>query len=432
MQYRCMPNSDEPLSVLGFGTMRLPTRVGGRASNLIDKEAALRQIRLAIDAGVNYIDTAWTYHLGAAETFLGTHVLKDGYREKVNVADKLPCMTIRKKEAIAETFKKQLEKLQLDTIDYYLLHSIDGGIWDRMVGFDIVAFMDELRASGQIRKMGFSFHGRKEDFMRIADAYDWDFAQVQYNMVDEHLQAGIEGIEHAHAKGMGVIVMEPLRGGSLAGRIPAEVRKIYDGASVKRAPVDWALRWVLNRPEVTLVLSGMNDDGHIGQNLRIVEDALPNSMTSEEQEIVARVRDAYDRLMQVGCTGCAYCMPCPRGIDIPAAFKNLNNYHVFSKWEARIYHALFLGVQTKDGKPHWTTDCSDCGTCEEKCPQNVPVRKAFEQVRDDLEGPLVKTIAAVARKTMRPTPQTPADEAPADTPAEPSSEAPVAEESLVP
>ncbi len=404
MQYRCMPNSDEPLSVLGYGTMRLPCHVGGRASNLIDKEAALRQIRLAIDSGVSYIDTAWTYHLGAAETFLGTHVLKDGYREKVHIADKLPCMTIRKKEAVGNIFKKQLEKLQVEVIDYYLMHSIDGGIWDRMLGFDIVDFMDEIRASGQIRKIGFSFHGRKEDFMRIADSYDWDFVQVQFNMVDERFQAGIEGIKHAHSKGMGVIVMEPLRGGSLAGRIPHDVQKIYHTANVKRSPVDWALRWILNHPEVTLLLSGMNNEDHIRQNLAIVEDALPNSMTAEEERVVAQVREAYGRLMQVGCTGCAYCMPCPRGIDIPAAFKHLNNYHVFSKWEARINHALFLGVQTRDGKPHWTTDCSDCGACEEKCPQNVPVRKAFEQVREDLEGPLVKTIAGAGRRVLRTTP----------------------------
>jgi predicted aldo/keto reductase-like oxidoreductase len=400
MQYRYMPNSDEPLSALGFGCMRLPTRVGGRASNLIDKDAALRQIRMAIDGGVNYLDTAYNYHLGASETFLGSHVLKDGYREKVNIATKLPCMTIRKKEAIRETFQKQLEKLRVDTIDYYLLHSIDGGIWDRMLSLDVVAFMDSIRASGEVRKMGFSFHGRKEDFVRIADAYDWDFVQVQFNMVDEHFQAGIEGIKHAHTKGMGVIVMEPLRGGSLVGRIPAEVQRIYDIAPIKRTPVDWALRWVLNHPEVTLVLSGMNHDAHVRQNLAIVSDALPGSLSAEEETVVAQVRDAYNRLMQVGCTGCAYCMPCPNGIDIPAAFKNLNNYHVFSKWEARIGQAMFLGVQTKDGKPHWTTDCADCGKCEEKCPQHIPVRSVFAEVQRDLEGPVVKGMARVGRALL--------------------------------
>jgi predicted aldo/keto reductase-like oxidoreductase len=380
--------------------MRLPTRVGGRNSSLIDREAAVRQIRMAIDLGVNYLDTAYLYHMGAAEAFLGTHVLKDGYRERVNVATKLPCLIIRKKEAIRATFEKQLQRLQVDTIDYYLLHSLDGPAWDRMLSLGVIQFMDDIRARGEIRKMGFSFHGRKDDFVRIADGYDWDFAQVQFNMIDEQFQAGIEGIQHAHAKGMGIIVMEPLRGGSLVGRIPPEVQKIYDAAEVKRKPVDWALRWVLDHPEVTMVLSGMNEDEHIRQNVEIVADALPGGMTAQEHEVVARVREAYNRALTVRCTGCAYCMPCPAGIDIPAAFKNLNTYHMFSKWESRLNHALYLGVRTPEGEPRWTTVCTDCGTCEKKCPQEIPVRATFPQVRADLEGPLVKTIARVGRAFM--------------------------------
>ena len=297
--------------------MRLPTRVGGQASSLIDKDAALRQITMAIEGGVNYLDTAATYHLGASETFLGKYVLSAGYRDRVNIATKLPCMTIRKKEAIPEIFRKQLEKLQVDVIDYYLLHALDGGTWDRMVSYGVIDFMDSIRASGEIRKMGFSFHGRKDDFIRIADGYDWDFAQVQFNMVDEQFQAGIEGIRHAHNKGMGIIVMEPLRGGSLVGKIPAAVQKIYDTAEIKRSPVDWALRWILNHPEVTLLLSGMNQDEHVRQNLEIVSDSLPGGMTAQEEQVVARVRAAYNEVLQVRCTTCAYCMPCPGGIDIP-------------------------------------------------------------------------------------------------------------------
>jgi uncharacterized protein len=309
-------------------------------------------------------------------------------------------MTIRKKEAIPEAFRRQLEKLQVEVIDYYLLHALDGGTWDRMVSYGVIDFMDSIRASGEIRKMGFSFHGRKDDFIRIADGYDWDFAQVQFNMIDEQFQAGIEGIRHAHSKGMGVVVMEPLRGGSLVGKIPAEVQKIYDTAAVKRSPVDWALRWILNHPEVTLLLSGMNQDEHVRQNLEIVSDSLPGSMTAEEEQTVARVRAAYNQALQVRCTACAYCMPCPGGIDIPAAFKNLNNYHMFSKWGARVGHAMFLGVQTQDGRPHWTTDCTDCGRCEERCPQSIPVRTVFEQVQKDLEGPLVKMMAVGGRTVL--------------------------------
>jgi len=395
-----MPNSSERLSVLGFGCMRLPTRVGGRNSSLIDRDAAVRQIRMAVDAGVNYLDTAYLYHMGAAESFLGTQVLKDGYRERVNVATKLPCLTIRKKEAIRATFEKQLQRLQVETIDYYLLHSLDGPAWDRMVSLGVLPFMDAIRASGEVRRMGFSFHGRKDDFIRIADGYDWDFAQVQFNMLDEQFQAGIEGMRHAYAKGMGIIVMEPLRGGSLVGRIPPEVQKIYDTAEIKRTPVDWALRWVLDHPEVTMVLSGMNVDEHIRQNVEIVSDALPGGMSGQEHEVVARVREAYNRVLTVRCTGCAYCMPCPAGIDIPAAFKNLNDYHMFSKWESRLNHALYLGIRTPKGEPIWTDGCTDCGTCEKKCPQEIPVRATFTQVRADLEGPLVKAMARLGRAVM--------------------------------
>ncbi len=397
MQYRTMPGSDEKLSALGYGCMRLPTRVGGAGSSLINQEKATKQIRSAIDRGVNYIDTAWPYHLGASESFLGEVVLKDGYREKVKLATKLPCMIIKKKESIREIFHKQLEKLQTDYIDYYLLHALDGNSWDLMNSLDIIDFMNEVKASGQVKHMGFSFHGKKEDFMRICYAYDFDFAQVQYNILDERFQAGIEGIEYAHSKGMGIIVMEPLRGGSLVGKIPKEVQKIYNEAPIKRSPADWALRWIWNNPAVTLVLSGMNEDAHIEENIRVASETLPGSLSDIELDIITRVRDTYSKLLQIGCTGCSYCLPCPAGINIPAAFKNLNNYHMFGKLEASIYHANYLGIQSEDGKPHWTTSCINCGRCEKACPQHLQIRHTFKQVHKDLEGPFVKAIAWAGR-----------------------------------
>ncbi|MBI9013734.1 MAG: aldo/keto reductase [Clostridiales bacterium] len=400
MKYRTMPGSDEELSILGYGCMRLPTKVGGSASRLIDKDKALKQIRGAIDRGVNYIDTAYPYHLGASETFLGEYVLKDGYRDKVKLATKLPCISIRKKESIRETFTKQLKKLQTDYFDYYLLHSLDGQTWDRMLDLGIIQFMNEIKASGQVKKMGFSFHGKKEDFMRICDGYDFDFAQVQFNILDESFQAGIEGIEYAHQKGMGIIAMEPLRGGSLVGKIPLEVQKVYDESPIKRSPAEWALRWVWNHPAVTVVLSGMNVDEHIDENIKIASDALPGGLSDEDLSVISDVRDAYNKLLQVGCTGCAYCMPCPAGIDIPAAFKNLNNYYMFSKTRAKIFHAVYLGVQTEDGKAHFTDVCIDCGQCEDKCPQHIEVRQVFKQVQTDLEGPLIKGIATLGRVVL--------------------------------
>ncbi len=400
MLYRTMPNSTNELSVLGYGCMRLPTHVGGAASSLINKEKALKQIRYAIDNGVNYLDTAYPYHLGASESFLGEYVLKDGYREKVYIATKLPCMMINKKESIEEIFNKQLEKLQVDYIDYYMLHSMNGVSWQKMLDFGIIDFMDKIKREGKVKFMGFSFHGKKEDFITIADGYDFDFAQVQYNIIDVSFQAGIEGIEYAHKKGMGIIVMEPLRGGSLVSKMPKGVEKIYHKAKVKRSPADWALRFVLNNPAVTMVLSGMNDDDHIKENIKICSDSHIYGMSKDEDEIISNVRDKFNELQQVGCTGCAYCMPCPAGIDIPAAFKNLNNYHMFSKMEGLMYHASYLGMGHEDGKAHWTSSCTNCGLCEKKCPQFIPVREKFKLVQRDLEGPLVRSIAAVGRTFM--------------------------------
>lgn len=402
MLYRTMPGSDEELSILGYGCMRLPTHVGGAASNLIDRKRATAQLRLAIDRGVNYVDTAWPYHAGASESFLGEHGLTDGYRDKVYLATKLPCMTLRKAEAMEQTLSKQLAKLRTDHIDYYLLHALNGPTWDRMLRLGVLDFMERVKADGRVRHMGFSFHGRKEDFMRIVDGYDFEFAQVQFNLVDEHFQAGIEGIEYCAEKGMGVIVMEPLRGGSLVGKIPAPVQKLYDSAPLQRSPAEWALRWVWNHPAVTLLLSGMNEEAHIDENIRVASEARADSLSQQEVELVERVRQTYDELLQVGCTGCAYCMPCPEGIDIPNAFKMLNDFHMFSRWGARILYAQHAGINTPDGQPRWTTSCIDCGKCEKKCPQDLPIREHFAKVQADLEGPLVKTIAALARLLLRP------------------------------
>ncbi len=398
MQYRTMPNSTEKLSVLGYGCMRLPTRVGGVTSSLIDKDKALKQIRYAIDQGVNYLDTAYFYHLGASERFLGQYVLKNGYREKVNIATKLPCMIINKKESMEDIFHKQLKKLQVDTIDYYLLHALDGNAWKKMVSFGVIDFMDKIKRQGKVRHMGFSFHGSHQDFITIVDGYQWEFAQVQYNILDQNFQAGIKGIEYAHNKGLGIIIMEPLRGGSLVGKIPKDVQTLYDKAPTQRSSVDWALRWIWNHPAVTLLLSGMNREEHIKENIKIASESYPNALTKDENHLINEVRNTYQRLMQVGCTGCAYCMPCPAGIDIPLAFKNLNNYHMFSKFGSKLEHMIFAGIQTQDGKPHWTSACINCGKCEKACPQNIKIREVFKQVQKDLEGPGVKTIARVANR----------------------------------
>ena len=397
MQYRTMPKSTDKLSVLGFGCMRLPAKSGSTKGSAIDKPKAAELIKAAIDQGVNYLDTAWFYHLGASEPFLGEYILSTEYRSKVFIATKLPCYIINRTKRMEEIFNKQLERLRVDFIDYYLLHSIDGTSWDKMLDLGVIPFMNKIKREKKIRHMGFSFHGNAEDFKRIIDAYDWDFAQVQYNIIDENFQAGISGIQYAAERGIGIIVMEPLRGGELVGRIPKPVKTIYDSAPVKRSAADWGLRWIYNQPEVTLVLSGMNDIAQIEENIKTASDAQPNSLSQVEIDTVTSVRDAYLKIMKVGCTGCGYCMPCPAGINIPDVFKRYNNYHMRGKFQAKLGYMAFEGILVSDGRPHWTSSCIDCGQCEKACPQHIAVRKTFEDVRKEMEGPVIKAAAAAAR-----------------------------------
>lgn len=401
MKYRTLPKYDEKISTLGYGCMRLPTHFGGEASSLIDKEKAINQIRYAIDQGVNYIDTAYPYHLGASESFIGEHILTDGYRDKVNIATKLPCFMINEKERIDEIFNKQLEKLQVECIDYYLLHALNGNLWEKMKKLGIIEFMDRIKEKKQIRYMGFSFHGQPDDFIKIVDEYDWDFAQVQYNIIDENFQAGKNGIEYAASKNVGIFIMEPLRGGTLVNRIPKEVQEIYDRAETKRSPADWAFRWILNNPNVTMVLSGMNVEEHIKENIKVASEVIPEGLTAHEETILQQVRKKYNELLKVGCTGCAYCMPCPAKIDIPGVFKNINNYYMFSKMGAIFYHTMQSGIQTKDGKAHWAENCLDCGKCEEHCPQDIAIRDELKLVSRKLEKPPIKLIARLGRMFSR-------------------------------
>lgn len=398
MQYRKMPGSEEPLSVLGFGCMRLPLAKGSFSSRNIDIERAKTQIRMAIDQGVNYIDTAYPYHLGASETFLGEHVLTDGYREKVKLATKLPCYLINKQEQFEEYLSKQLQKLKTDTIDYYLMHALNYNTWCKMVDLGIKDFMDSIKQDGRVNHIGFSFHGELEGFKKIVDDYDWEFTQIQYNILDENFQAGIKGMTYAHEKGLGIIIMEPLRGGSLVSRIPDKIQKIYDDSGFNHKPAEWALSWIWNNPMVTLVLSGMNEEQHITENIETASRVKPNSMTEKELSVIKQVKETYLDLLTVGCTGCGYCIPCPAGINIPGVLKDLNNYHMFKKRGAIMTHILYHGVFTSDKVPHWTSACLDCGLCEQKCPQNIKIRTEFIHVRKHLEGPSKKALAWVIRK----------------------------------
>jgi predicted aldo/keto reductase-like oxidoreductase len=394
-----MPKNGDELSILGFGCMRLASKADGS----IDEERATKQLRYAIDHGVNYVDTAWPYHMGESEPFVG-RALVGGFREKVKLATKLPSWLIEKREDMDKYLKAQLEKLRTDHIDYYLIHALVGELWDSVENLGVKDFLDRAKADGRIRNAGFSFHGASEDFSRIVDAYDWDFCQIQYNFLDEKNQAGTAGLEYAASKGLGVIIMEPLRGGNLTKNVPPAVKKIWDEAPVKRTAAEWALRWIWNHPEVTVVLSGMNDEAYIRENLKVADKANPNSLTGNELELVKRVEGKYRELMKVGCTGCRYCMPCPSGVNIPLCFETYNNLYMADDPNGeKFMYAARLGGALGLGTPEFASQCVQCGECREKCPQHIDIPAVLECVVKDLEGPDLEQRVVMAKQMFKQT-----------------------------
>jgi uncharacterized protein len=396
MLYRTIPKNGDQLSILGFGCMRLPRKDGA-----IHQQRAIGQIRFAIDRGVNYVDTAWPYHAGESETLLGK-ALRDGYRERVKVATKLPIWMIKTRADMDRYLAAQLGKLATDHVDYYLVHGLDGTSWDNMSRLGVCDFLDQACADGRIVNAGFSFHGMAEDFKRIVDAYPWVFCQIQYNYLDENYQAGTEGLEYAAAKGLGVIVMEPLRGGNLASVVPPEAKAIWDEAKVRRTPTEWALRWIWDRPEVTVILSGMNEETHIRENLAIADAARANALTPEELQLVGRVSRKYQELIKVGCTACGYCMPCPSGVMIPGCFEEFNKMHMFgAKQEARFTYALRMGGVFVEGTAGFASQCTRCGTCVDKCTQHIQIPDVLAEVVAELEGPDLPERVATIRTMFK-------------------------------
>jgi predicted aldo/keto reductase-like oxidoreductase len=295
---------------------------------------------------------------------------------------------------------RQLERLGTEWIDYYLLHALDGESWDKLEQLGVIEFLNQALADGSIVNAGFSFHGSADDFRRIVDAYPWTFCQIQYNFLDEQLQAGTAGLKYAASKQMGVIVMEPLRGGNLAiTDPPPTVKEIWDEAEQKRSPVEWALRWIWDHPEVTVVLSGMNEESHIAENLAISETALPNSFTDAERDIVARAAQKYRELMKVGCTGCGYCMPCPSDVMIPEIFETYNKLHMFgNEVEAKFMYAARMSGQLSEREPGYASQCVECGQCVDKCPQHLEIPKFLACAAEELEGPDLEAQVAAAKE----------------------------------
>lgn len=383
MLYRKMPKNGDKLSIIGFGAMRLPTKQDGS----IDEEKATQMIHYAIDNGVNYIDTAWPYHMGESEPFLG-RVLADGYREKVKLATKMPQWMIKNLDDMDSFLNKQLERLNTDHIDYYLLHSLVGSSWKTIWDLGVNDFLDRAKADGRIINAGFSYHGNAEDFKDVVDGYDWDFCQIQYNFLDEDIQAGRKGLEYAASHDLGVVIMEPLRGGNLTDPVPCEIMDIWNEADVKRSPAEWALRWVWNHPEVTVVLSGMTEPYHVEENLKSAGEGLADSLTAKELKLIDRVADKYRELMKINCTGCRYCMPCPQGVDIPTCFETYNNLYMFGgKDRLMIMYAAKLGGILRGAERNFASQCVQCGQCLNACPQNLPIPQLLEKVVEEFEGP---------------------------------------------
>ncbi len=396
MLYRNIPKTGDALSILGFGCMRLPTTKEGQ----IDELRATQQVRDAIDQGVNYLDTAWPYHAGESENFLG-RALADGYRQRIKLATKLPSWMIASREDMDTYLNTQLDKLQTAYIDYYLLHSLAGNSWDHLVSLGVIDFLDQARADGRIVNAGFSFHGILEDFKRIVDGYSWEFCQIQYNFLDEKNQAGTEGLRYAADRDLGVIIMEPLRGGNLGlATPPGEVETIFKAAEFKRTPVEWALRWVWNHPEVTVVLSGMNEEDHINENLAIAAEAGPDSLSENELLLVERASRKYRELMMVDCTGCGYCMPCPSDVAIPRCFEVYNKLHMFgNEAEAKFSYAIGMSGLFS-GTPAYASQCVQCGECLEKCPQSIEIPDSLEIVAAEMEDADLEKRIAIARKML--------------------------------
>ncbi len=392
MLYRPFGNTGEKVSTLGFGAMRLP--IIERRHDHVDIPLATEMIHYALDQGVNYIDTAYSYHgtsvlsPGTSETVVGE--ILEGRRDQVLLATKLVGWSVKSRADMDRVLAEQLANLRTDRVDCYMLHGIGAKGWERFRELGALDFLDASKADGRIRYAGFSFHDSFEAFTPIVDAYDWDFCQIQYNYMDVDYQAGRAGLHYAAERGLAVIVMEPVKGGRLAGRVPAEVQALWDCAPVQRTPAEWALRFVWDEPCVSLLLSGMSTMEQVVENVRAAGEALPNSLTDQELAVIEQVRRVYEERTSVPCTGCRYCMPCPAGIDIPGALSSLNDASLYGDvaGEARTYT-----INIEMGGTAKASECTECGQCVDACPQGIDVPAAMAECVRLFEGGVFSEVA---------------------------------------
>ena len=391
MQNRLIRKTGDEVSPLGFGAMRLPLKNGK-----IDRDKASELIYYAIDNGVNFIDTAYLY--GDSEKFLG-EILQGEYKDKVKISTKLPSIHVRKYEDMEYFLDEQLKRLQRDSIDYYLIHSVDLKTVNRLLKRGLTDFLDKAKSEGKIKHVGFSYHGVKEEFDTLIDTYDWDVVMVQYNYFDENIQASTEGIEYAASKGMGIFVMEPLKGGILAGKMPSDAEEIFKKANPDKTTAQWALQWVLNNRNVSCVFSGMNAIDQLKDNLDIADETFPMSMTFEELETVEAVKRVMRNALKINCSTCGYCMPCPQGVNIPECLKIYNEKYLFDHKgfinpAFMDYYQYVGGIMGKAGNAGL---CNGCGKCLRKCPQKLDIISELKKVKKEFEIPAMKYILPVAK-----------------------------------
>lgn len=377
MLYREYGKTKEQVSLLGFGCMRFP-QIDGK----IDEEKASQMLKYAIDNGINYIDTAYPYHNKESEPFVGNFLKENGLRDKVKIATKLPIWSIKSKEDMYKYFNRQLERLQTEYIDFYLVHALDKGYWDNLKSLGLLDFLDEIKASGKVKHIGFSFHDSLDVFKEIVDSYDWEFCQIQYNYLDQDYQAGIEGLLYAYDKGLGIAIMEPLRGGKLAGNMSDDLLDMIKESKVEKNLVELAFQFIYDKKEVSVVLSGMSTLEQVKDNIKIVNElGMENSLTENEKVLIDNLCTAIKNKTKVICTDCKYCMPCPMGVNIPKCFETLNNSAMFNDIEgAKNSYNNFV-----KGNNEQASNCVKCGKCEESCPQNIKIIENLELVKNTFE-----------------------------------------------
>ncbi len=372
MKYRPCGKLNLQLSALGFGCMRLP--LNSDSSSDINEENAIAMIRYAIENGVNYFDTAWPYHGGNSETLLGK-ALEDGYREKVYIATKMPTWQIKSLEDCDHFFDEQLKKLQTTCIDFYLLHALNKSRWTGLKELDVFSWAEKKKKEGKIKYFGFSFHDDLPVFKDIIDAYNWDFCQIQYNFMDINEQAGTEGLQYAHAKDIAVIIMEPLRGGDIVKEVPPQIQEIWDKTTVNYSPVEWALHWLWNQPEVSTVLSGMNNIMQVIENINYAHDSKVNSLDPQDLKVIDDVREKYKELKPISCTNCGYCQPCPNKVAVPNLFNLYNEIAIYGNYEKSKFLYTFVPEESRP------SSCDACGKCIDICPQKINIPNLIDKVR---------------------------------------------------